>query len=73
MVTQVVEEDAGRILHVWLAGGALKGVLRLKPQAEDWARKIGCAEVTLIGRPGWIRVLRADGFMPVGDELRKRL
>jgi len=73
MVTQCVDEPAGRSLHVWLAGGDLAEILRLKPGVEAWGRAQGCSRVTLNGRKGWARVLRPLGFVIVGDELVRRL
>lgn len=73
VVTQVFEETDGPSLHVWLAGGELDDILALKPGIEAWARARGCRWVTIEGRRGWERLLKADGFERVGDELRKRL
>lgn len=73
MVTQLVNESDDRALHVWLAGGALAGVLALKPGVEAWGRAQGCNFVTINGRHGWARVLGKDGFHLTGDELRKAL
>ena len=73
MVTQCVDEAEGRVLHVWLAGGDLAEILRLKPGVEAWGRAHGCLSVTLSGRKGWARVLRHLGFEKVGDELVRRL
>jgi hypothetical protein len=73
MVTQVFEALDGPSLHVWLAGGELDDILALKPGIEAWARARGCRWVTIEGRRGWERLLKAGGFERVGDELRKRL
>lgn len=73
MVTQVVDEAAGRALHVWLAGGDLGEILALKPGVEAWGRATGCGYVTINGRRGWDRILRSDGFVRLGHELCKRL
>lgn len=73
MVTQVLNCEDGRCLHVWLAGGDLAGVMALKPGVEAWGRAMGCDYVSIIGRPGWARLLRDDGFVLIDDELRKPL
>ena len=73
MVTQCLDGPEGRFLHVWLAGGSLEGVMALKPGVEAWGRAMGCAEVTINGRSGWARILKADGFRMVEGELRKKL
>lgn len=73
MVTQVLDNQDGRALHVWIAGGALDGILALKPGVEAWGRAMGCNYVSINSRPGWTRLLRDDGFALVGEELRKLL
>lgn len=70
MVTQVTVDGA---CHVWLAGGELDEILRLRPGIEAWARGMGCTSATIEGRRGWRRVLRPFGFRPNGDRLRKML
>ncbi len=73
LVTQCVDEPAGRTLHVWLAGGNLAEILNLKPGVEAWGRAQGCVRLTLCGRKGWRRVLGPLGFEVLGDELMRRL
>lgn len=73
IVTQVLADEDGRSLNVWLAGGNLAGVLALAPGIEAWARAMGCAWVSIDGRRGWTRVLRNHGYRRVGGELRKAL
>lgn len=73
VVTQCVERHDGRALHVWLAGGALRGVLALRPGIEAWGRAQGCEFMTINGRTGWARVLGRHGYRNVAGELRKDL
>jgi len=73
VVSQCVEASTGRSLHIWLAGGALAGVLALRPGIEAWARGLGCEAITIEGRTGWARVLRAHGYEPHGANLRRSL
>jgi len=73
VVSQCVEASAGRGLHIWLAGGNLAGVLALQPGIEAWARGLGCAAITIEGRAGWRRVLRAHGYQPHGAILKRSL
>lgn len=69
MVTEIWDD----CLHVWLAGGRLKGVLDLRPHVEQAARFWGLKRITLAGRPGWGRVLKRMGYVQNGVELEKRL
>lgn len=73
VVTQVQDGPNGRFLHVWLAGGDMAGVLALRPGIEAWARAMGCKVMSINGRAGWAKVLRAAGYEIDGDELRKPL
>lgn len=73
IVTQQVMEIDGPCLHVWLAGGALNGVLELRAGIEAWARGAGCRSITIDGRPGWRRVLNAFGYRIAGHELKRML
>lgn len=68
-VTEIWDDD----IHVWLAGGKLKGLLALRPKIEETARYWGLKRVTLKGRPGWNRVLKTCGYVRNGDELEKKL
>lgn len=60
-------------IHCWLAGGEMAGIMDLRPGIEAWGRAQGCETVTLEGRPGWARMLAAQGYTADGDELRKAL
>lgn len=73
MVTQCVGDEQGPCLHVWLAGGDLTEILRMKDGVEAWARAQGCERITINGRRGWTRVLRGHGYAPAGGELERRL
>lgn len=72
MLTQLVGGPEPFIL-IWLGGGDLRELLSLRPGAEAWARAQGARAARIHGRRGWARALRAAGFEPDGDELRKAL
>jgi hypothetical protein len=73
VVTELTGDREDRCLHIWLAGGDLKEILRLRPGVEAWARGQGCRSVTIDGRPGWSRVLRRFGYRMSGCELKRKL
>ncbi len=52
----------GDTLHVWLGGGSLKGLMMLRPWAENHAREMGFKRLTLRGRRGWSRLLKRHGW-----------
>lgn len=62
MVTKVLEDQTGRVLHVWLGGGDLEELLRLQPAVAAWGRSMGCNRATIEGRAGWGKVLKANGW-----------
>lgn len=74
MVTLVEDDPAERRLLIWLAGGALDELVEgLRPQAEAWARGQGCRRVLVIGRPGWERALKPQGYAPLARLIAKDL
>ena len=73
MVTQIVTEASGKCIHAWLAGGDLREIIAMVPGIEAWARTSGCTHATVMGRPGWARALRPQGYRQCGAELKKVL
>lgn len=73
LVTEVVAEADGPCLHIWLGGGDLRDLLKLRAGLEALARGQGCRSVTIDGRRGWSRVLRSCGYARVGGELKRTL
>ena len=69
----MVTEPEGLTLHVWLGGGSLKGLLKLRPWAEEYARELGFKRVTINGRPGWERLLKRWGYAMHNGLLEKML
>jgi hypothetical protein len=62
MITEINDTEAGRVLHVWLAGGELAEVVSFTPGIAAFGRMMGCVDATLEGRKGWARALRPYGF-----------
>lgn len=60
-------------VSLWKAGGRLGDVLSLGAGVAAWARAQGAVSARVSGRNGWARALRAYGFEPDGDHLRKAL
>lgn len=57
-VTEVTDYPARRVLHVFLAGGDIKGVVALEPEVEAYARLMGCTRIQMFGRKGWAHVAK---------------
>jgi hypothetical protein len=60
-------------LHGLAATGDLEAILPLIEQAEDWARSKGVTFACISSRPGWVRVLKSNGYSVTNTELRKDL
>lgn len=74
MVTLVEDDPGERRLLIWLAGGELTELTEaLLPQAERWAKARGCRRMLVIGRPGWERALKPQGFAPLARLIAKEL
>lgn len=62
-----------RVIHVWLAGGAMDEILTVTPWMEAQARAMGCTQVTIEGRKGWVRALAPQGYEYQATIIRKLL
>ena len=54
-VTQVRELKSGRALNIVACAGEYDD--RLRREAEQWARNVGCQKVYFYGRKGWAKRL----------------
>jgi hypothetical protein len=72
-VSHVVQYPTGNVLRLWLVGGDLDEVLAREPDLAAWGRAIGCVDLELVGRHGWIRVLSPLGYVPGAVVLTRRL
>jgi len=57
-VTEITDYPAMRVLHIFLAGGDIAGVVKLEPEVEAYARLMGCTRLQMFGRNGWQKVAR---------------
>lgn len=55
------EYPQARHFHIFLAGGSLRTLMAAKDELIQNARDANCNRMTVNGRPGWARVLRAMG------------
>jgi hypothetical protein len=71
----VVEDDPReRRLLIWLAGGDLHELsAEVLPRVEAWARTQGCRRLLIVGRAGWERVLKPQGYAPLARLIAKDL
>lgn len=61
-VTEVITFPKKKMLHVFLAGGDMGEIRSLTKPAIEWAKGIGCSDMTLTGRKGWTKALKSDGW-----------
>jgi hypothetical protein len=74
VITQFWNFPRARTCNHWLAGGDMAELLgEMQPAIDDWARANGCTEMTIAGRPGWVRAMKPFGFEPIFTVIRKRL
>lgn len=65
--------DGTWTLSISLAGGDLDACLELHDEAEAAARQLGAARMAVIGREGWIKVLKSRGYRVHSVLLSKEL
>jgi hypothetical protein len=70
LVTQFIDEDAGRTLFFWLAGGDLTEILSHEDGITAWGKAQGCTRKALVGRRGWEKAL---GWKVVGVALAENI
>jgi len=73
-INATVSRMDGDTVEIWLCGGnVLAGALPFLETILEAARMAGATNARIIGRKGWVRVLRPYGWRPDGDELVKDL
>lgn len=73
LVTEVFQAPQVKVVRALWAGGRLDELTRLRDQVEAWARRLGCQEAWIEGRPGWERVHGDAGYARVAVTLVKDL
>lgn len=72
-VTEVLEYPRVKVLHVWLAAGALDEILAGDTAIERFARHVGASRLTVSGRPGWKKALAGRGYTARAVQLMRDL
>jgi GNAT superfamily N-acetyltransferase len=64
-VTEFYDYPRLRACNLWLLGGDLGELLRMRPAIEAWARAQGCTRMLGGGpRRGWERLMKPQGYRP---------
>ena len=61
-VVELIVYPRLKALHIFLAGGDLTELKAFDPHMDQIARSLGCSRVTIAGRKGFARALKALGF-----------
>lgn len=56
-VVEQVTTPRMKYLHIWLAGGDLREMQEAEPRISDELRQAGFKRISIVGRPGWKRML----------------
>ena len=72
-ITEVVSYPRSKTLHIFLAGGELDQIVDMEASAARFARAVGCNQMTVAGRRGWLRVLGDQGYKESLTLLSKEL
>lgn len=72
-IGEVCEYPKLRVYHIFLAGGSMTELKNMLIDGEEWARRIGCQRMRIIGRPGWTRTFLAKtGYEPTGQVILEK-
>ena len=64
IVTEIITYPKKKECRIWLASGDMQELTKeMLPDVESWAKGGGCQTVSVVGRKGWLRVLK-DYFQP---------
>jgi hypothetical protein len=74
VVTEFFDYPRLKACNLWLLGGDLRELMRMRPVIEAWARAQGCSRMLGGGpRRGWGRLLAPLGYRPDWIIYRKEL
>ena len=73
IVTEIVIYPRKKVLNVFLGGGELDQLLDMHNDVTDWAKSYGCEALTITGRFGWKKPLKAHGWKPLHASFQKEI
>ena len=73
IVTEIVVYPRKKALNVFLGGGELDQLLDMHNDVTDWAKSYGCEALTITGRFGWKKPLKAHGWKPLHASFQKEI
>ena len=72
-VTEIIVYPKKKVLHVFLAGGTIDGIIDMQKSAAEWGKMYGCSEMTIAGRQGWSKVLKSHGWRTAFTVMEKEI
>ena len=73
IVTEIVVYPRNKVLNVFLGGGKLDQLLDMHNDVTAWAKSYGCEALTITGRFGWKKPLKAHGWKPLHASFQKEI
>jgi len=73
IVTEIVVYPKKKVLNVFLGGGELDQLLDMHNDVTDWAKSYNCEALTITGRFGWKKPLKAHGWEPLHASFQKEI
>ena len=73
IVTEIVVYPRKKVLNVFLGGGKLDQLLDMHNDVTAWAKSYGCEALTITGRFGWKKPLKAHGWKPLHASFQKEI
>lgn len=73
IVTEIVVYPKKKVLNVFLGGGELDQLLDMHNDVTAWAKSYGCEALSITGRFGWKKPLKAHGWKPLHASFQKEI
>lgn len=73
IVTEIVVYPRKKMLNVFLGGGELDQLLDMHKDVIAWSKAQGCEAITITGRFGWKKPLKAHGWKPMHASFIKEI
>ena len=61
-ISEILEYPREKHLHIFLAGGRFSEIIAMQGRMVQLAKNLGCAKLTISGRPGWLKRLPTFGW-----------
>ncbi len=72
-VTEVINYPQSRVVVIHLAGGALEPLLGAAGELDQFARMVGATGIEIVGRKGWAKVLKEQGYQEIAVHLYREV